>query len=88
MHGRPNAMKAYRVIHSLTERKGIKMFKAIKNCAVNFIRDEEGAQIIEYALIVAVVSIALLLALSATTPGLFTGWLTRVKDCLTGAACV
>lgn len=57
-----------------------KFLKAVNS----FARDEEGAQIIEYALIVAVVSIALLLALSGTTPGLFQGWLTRVQACLTG----
>ena len=38
-----------------------KFIEAIKNGAVNFARDEEGAQVVEYALIIAVVSIALVL---------------------------
>lgn len=55
-----------------------------------FIQDEEGAQVVEYALIIAVVSIALVLAIKglakdgANDPlGLF---ITRVSNCLTGAA--
>jgi pilus assembly protein Flp/PilA len=64
-----------------------KLIKAIKNGAVTFIRDEEGAQIVEYALIIAVVSIALVVALFAlagpNTP--FTTFIARVTNCLTGA---
>ena len=69
-----------------------KLIKAVKNGAVNFARDEEGAQVVEYALIIAVVSIALVLALSliaaggAGTP--FTVFIKRVTDCLTTAVCV
>ena len=53
-----------------------------------FVRDEEGAQIVEYALIIAVVSIALVVALNALTTGTggFSTWITRVSNCLTGAA--
>ena len=56
----------------------------------SFVSDEEGAQVIEYALVVAVVSIALVL-LMKTSIGttLFDEWLTKVKNCLgsTGTAC-
>lgn len=47
---------------------------------------EDGAQVIEYALITAVVSIALLLLLKGLTDpnaGMQV-WMDRVKDCLTG----
>lgn len=66
------------------------MFKALKNCAANFMRDEEGAQIVEYALIIAVVSIALVLALAAIAGGTgpFTNFISRVTACLTTNACV
>ena len=60
----------------------------MKQGAVNFARDEEGAQIVEYALVIAVISVAILVALKATTPGLFTGWTTRITTCLTGGTCV
>ena len=54
----------------------------------NFLRDEEGAQVIEYALIIAVVSIALVLGLQGLD-GNFAGFITRVSNCLTGdAPCV
>ena len=66
-----------------------KLINAIKNGAVNFSRDEEGAQVVEYALIIAVVSIALVLALKALTTGTsFTTWIARVSNCLNTAACV
>ena len=64
-----------------------KLINAIKNGAVNFSRDEEGAQIVEYALIIAVVSIALILLLQALANTSFSTWINRVGNCLT-ATCV
>lgn len=51
--------------------------------ARRFLRDEEGAQVIEYALIIAVVSIALVLGLQGLD-GNFTTFIARVAKCLTG----
>ncbi len=67
-----------------------KLIKAMKNGAVNFARDEEGAQIVEYALIIAVVSIALVIALAtiAAGGGPFSTFIARVTTCLTTAVCV
>ena len=66
-----------------------KLINAIKNGAVNFSRDEEGAQVVEYALIIAVVSIALVLALRALTTGAtFNTWIARVGNCLNTANCI
>ena len=64
-----------------------KMMKAVKQGAANFRRDEEGAQVVEYALIIAVVSIALVLALKGIAGGSFTSFITRVSNCLTGSTC-
>lgn len=58
------------------------IIKAFKNSAMNFAKEEEGAQVIEYALIVAVVSIALVLALSGIDSN-FAGFKDRVATCLT-----
>lgn len=59
------------------------------NSIRTFARDEEGAQVIEYALIIAVISIALVIALRAlagpTSP--FTTFISRVTSCLTTATC-
>lgn len=53
-----------------------------------FVRDEEGAQVIEYALVVAVVSIGLVLLMkNDIIPTVFSGWLTRVQNCLSTATC-
>ncbi len=52
-----------------------------------FLRDEEGAQIVEYALIIAVVSIALIVALSALDGAAFTTFIGNVSDCLTTPTC-
>jgi pilus assembly protein Flp/PilA len=68
-----------------------KLLMAIKSGAVDFGRDEEGAQIVEYGLIIAVVSIALVIALSAIaatgTGGPFGLFIARVTSCLTTAVC-
>ena len=67
---------------------------AILNGFSNFLRslakEEDGAQVVEYALIIAVVSIALVIALSALTAngGGFATFIGRVTTCLTTAACV
>ena len=65
-----------------------KLITVIKSGAVKFARDEEGAQVVEYALIIAVVSIALVLALQSLGGGRFTDFIGRVTTCLTTAVCV
>ena len=67
-----------------------KLINAIKQGAVNFARDEEGAQVVEYALIIAVVSIALVVALRALggTTSPFIAFIARVNTCLTTAICI
>lgn len=66
------------------------MIKSFGNFIRSFAKEEEGAQVIEYALIIAVVSIALVLALQALTAngGGFATFIGRVTTCLTTAACV
>jgi pilus assembly protein Flp/PilA len=53
----------------------------------SFAKDEDGAQVIEYALIIAVVSIALILLLKGLTDtgGGFTSFITKVTNCLTNS---
>lgn len=58
------------------------------NTLRQFSREDEGAQVIEYALIIAVVSITLVAALSLlTTNAPFSSFITRVAACLTGPTC-
>lgn len=65
-----------------------KLFKAMPAAVTAFAREEEGSQVIEYALIIAVVSIALVVALKALTTGAdFTTFIDRVKSCLTTTTC-
>ena len=54
----------------------------VNNSVRSFAKDEDGAQVVEYALIIAVVSIALVLALRALDGGAFTTFITRVGACL------
>jgi len=65
------------------------LMKKMMRGAIDFSRDEEGAQVVEYALIIAVVSIALVIALStiASSGGSFSSFVTRVTNCLTTATC-
>ena len=65
-----------------------KLITVIKSGAVKLARDEEGAQVVEYALIIAVVSIALVLALQSLGGGSFATFIGRVTSCLTTATCV
>jgi len=58
-----------------------KLLSSIRSFAI----EDDGSQVIEYALIIAVVSIALVIALSALTGTQFSGFITRVGTCLTGA---
>lgn len=54
-----------------------------------FLAEDDGAQVVEYALIIAVVSIALVLALQPLTLGASFGqFITRVATCLTTGPCV
>jgi pilus assembly protein Flp/PilA len=59
------------------------------NSIRSFAMEEDGAQVIEYALIIAVVSIALVVALRALTSngGSFSNFIARVGTCLTGTNC-
>ena len=50
----------------------------------HLLRDDEGAQVVVYALIIAVVSIALVLAIQSLAGGQFADFITRVTNCLTG----
>jgi pilus assembly protein Flp/PilA len=53
-----------------------------------FLQEEDGAQIVEYALIIAVVSIALVLALQPVfLSGQIGNLISRLTNCLTTATC-
>ena len=60
------------------------IFNKFNAATVRFAKDEEGAQVVEYALIIAVVSIGLVVALDALGGANFTSFITRVGNCLTG----
>lgn len=62
------------------------LLKAAGQSIQSFVRDDEGAQVIEYALIIAVVSIILVVALRDLTGTSFSGFITRVATCLTSSA--
>ena len=54
----------------------------------SFAKNEEGSQVVEYALIIAVVSIALVVALRVlVTDTSFSGFIGRVATCLGGTTC-
>ncbi len=63
-------------------------FSAMWPSLARFLREEEGSQVIEYALIIAVVSIALVAALKGLTTGTtFSSFITRVANCLSTTTC-
>jgi pilus assembly protein Flp/PilA len=63
------------------------IFNKFNAAAVRFAKEEEGAQVVEYALIIAVVSIGLVTALNLLDNN-FGTFVTRVTTCLTaGSTC-
>ena len=67
-----------------------KSIRAIGTSVRAFVQDEEGAQVVEYALIIAVVSIGLVIALggSTSTIGITISTLVdRVMVCFSAATC-
>ena len=65
-----------------------KFINSVNKSVGSFVKDEEGAQVVEYALIIAVVSIGLVTALDLLGGADFTTFVGRVGDCLTTATCV
>jgi pilus assembly protein Flp/PilA len=63
---------------------------SIQQSIAQFAKDEDGAQVVEYALIIAVVSIGLVLALGNATTGItsqFAAFVTRIGTCLSTGTC-
>lgn len=58
-----------------------KLFDSIRSFAI----EDDGAQVVEYALIIAVVSIALILLLKALGDSDFSTFINRVGNCLSVA---
>lgn len=68
----------------------VQKMKSLKNAVARFVREEDGAQVVEYGLIVAVVSLALIIALATLTDaegGPFDAMVTRVGTCLSSGVC-
>ncbi len=65
-----------------------KFLNSVNSSIRSFAKDEDGAQVVEYALIIAVVSIALVIALSSIGGANMTTFVARVTACLTTAVCV
>lgn len=57
----------------------------ILQSARRFLRDEEGAQVVEYALIIAIISVGLVLAFDGLN-GNFATFVGKVGTCLTGGS--
>jgi pilus assembly protein Flp/PilA len=65
-----------------------KLLDATRNSIGSFLQDEEGAQIVEYALIIAVISLVLIVLLRNLNGTDFTDFVDKVGACLTdGATC-
>jgi pilus assembly protein Flp/PilA len=66
------------------------MNKLLKSIG-SFVREEDGSEVVEYALIIAVVSIGLVIALGVTSGGIgaaFSTLIGRVTQCFTaGVVC-
>ena len=57
-------------------------------CMGSFAIEDRGDQVVEYALIIAVVSIGLTIALGGLSSGSFSSLVDRASTCLTSSICV
>ena len=64
------------------------LFDVLARCVRSFFRQEDGSQVITYALIIAVVALGLVVALNALTGSSFTNLIGRVNNCLATTSCV
>lgn len=64
-----------------------KFLTEAKKSIYSFASDEEGAQIVEYALIIAVVSLGLIAGFTALIDTSFDTWIANVGTCLTTGTC-
>jgi pilus assembly protein Flp/PilA len=66
----------------------MQLINVMKDMVTAFAQEEDGSQVVEYALIIAVVSIAMVVALSALVANApMSGFIARVNTCLTGGTC-
>ena len=61
-----------------------KLLSSIRSFAI----EDDGAQIVEYALIIAVVTLTLAIAIRDITGTNFSGFINRVEVCLMTATCL
>lgn len=62
--------------------------RSFRHGLIRFRRNETGAQVVEYALIIALVSIAIVAALrGVVTDTSFSGFIAQIKSCLAGTTC-
>ena len=54
----------------------------------SFAVEEDGTLVVEYALIIAVVAISLVIALGGMSNGSFSTLIGRLNNCLTSSACI
>lgn len=62
------------------------VLNATQKMVADFAREEDGAQIVEYGMIIGAISLVLigLLAALGSSGGAFTNMVTKVKNCLGG----
>jgi pilus assembly protein Flp/PilA len=65
-----------------------KQYAVLDRPGRSFLREEDGTQVIEYALIIAVVAIGLIVGLNAITTGTgLNSFITRLSNCLANGTC-
>lgn len=65
------------------------VLNATQKMVADFAREEDGAQIVEYGMIIGAISLVLigLLAALGSSSGAFTTMVGKVKTCLAGTGC-
>ena len=66
---------------------GTTVMNKLTDLARSLATEDNGAQVVEYALIIAVVAIALIIALRGLVGSNILGFIARVDNCLMNSAC-
>lgn len=64
----------------------MKVLNSTRKMIGDFAREEEGAQVVEYGMIIGAISITLIVALKALNGVGFSDLVSRITNCLTGPA--
>jgi pilus assembly protein Flp/PilA len=63
------------------------MMHSLRTCCRGLLRDDDGTQVVEYSLIIAVIAIGVVIGIQGLNGSAFSTFIGRVGSCLTTSSC-